>query len=46
MMTTTDNAVDFDMADVPSHAGVPGDVSGRQRRQGLKPADSAAAAQA
>ena len=32
-------------AELPSHAGVPGEVSGRQRRQGRKPADSAAAAQ-
>ena len=34
------------VADVPFHAGVPGEVSGRQRRQGLNPASSAAAAQA
>ena len=31
-------------ADVPSHAGVPGAASGRQRRQGRKPASAAAAA--
>jgi hypothetical protein len=29
---------------VPCHAGLPGAVSGRQRKQGLKPARSAAAA--
>ena len=29
--------------DEPAHAGVPGDVSGRHRRHGRKPADSAAA---
>jgi len=33
------------VADVPSHAGVPGAASGRQRRQGRKPAAWAAAAQ-
>ena len=33
------------VADVPSHAGVPGDASGRQRRQGRYPASWAAAAQ-
>ncbi len=32
-------------ARVPDHAGLPGAVSGRQRRQGLKPAASASAAQ-
>ena len=32
------------MAEVPSQAGVPGAVSGRQRRQGRKPASAAAAA--
>ena len=31
-------------ADVPSHAGVPGEDSGRQRRHGRNPATSAAAA--
>ncbi len=31
-------------AEVPSHAGVPGAASGRQRRQGRKPASAAAAA--
>ena len=30
--------------DVPDHAGVPGDASGRQRKHGRKPAASAAAA--
>ena len=30
--------------DVPDHAGVPGDASGRQRRHGRKPAACAAAA--
>ncbi len=34
------------VAEVPCQAGVPGEVSGRQRRQGRKPAASAAAAQA
>lgn len=32
------------LATVPSQAGVPGAVSGRQRKQGRKPAASAAAA--
>jgi len=32
------------LAAAPCHAGVPGAVSGRQRRQGRKPARSAAAA--
>ena len=32
------------LADAPSHAGVPGDASGRQRRHGRKPASAAAAA--
>ena len=31
-------------AELPIHAGVPGAVSGRQRRQARKPASSAAAA--
>src|SRR5947208_16422993 len=30
--------------EVPSHAGVPGEASGRQRRQGRNPSASAAAA--
>ena len=34
------------VAEVPSQAGVPGEVSGRQRRHGRKPASAAAAAQA
>jgi hypothetical protein len=34
------------IADVPDHAGVPGEVSGRHRRQGRNPAPSAAAAHA
>ena len=34
------------VADVPDHAGLPGAVSGRQRRHGRKPALSAAAGQA
>src|SRR5579863_7819225 len=32
------------VVDVPTHAGVPGELSGRQRRQGRKPASAAAAA--
>jgi hypothetical protein len=33
-------------ADVPAHAGVPGDAEDRHRRQGRNPAVSAAAAEA
>jgi len=32
------------VVEVPSHAGVPGELSGRQRKQGRKPAAAAAAA--
>jgi hypothetical protein len=32
------------LTDAPIHAGVPGDASGRQRKQGRNPASAAAAA--